>query len=205
MNEHYPFVNPPLPYAYNALEPYIDEKTMHLHHDRHLQTYVDNLNKALSDYPELQSLALTQLLENDRLPEAVKNNAGGVFNHLFYFDGMSNSRRRSEAGELYSVIINNFESLDSFYNTFKNRALSVFGSGYAWLVLDKKGGLKIISTANQDTPLAQNLCPIAVVDVWEHAYYLKHYNERAAYFDDWFNVVDWDHANRLHQQCVEGK
>ena len=207
MNEHYPFVNPPLPYAYNALEPFIDEKTMRLHHDRHLQTYVDNLNKALKDYPELQSLSLEQLLNHtDRLPEAlrqpVKNNAGGVYNHLFYFDGMSNGKRRSEAGELYSAIIKNFESIDKFYDTFKNQALSVFGSGYAWLVSDRKGGLKIITTANPDTPLPQNMCPIAAVDVWEHAYYLKHYNERAAYFDDWFNVVDWERANRLHKKCI---
>lgn len=207
MNEHYPFVNPPLPYAYDALEPYIDTKTMHLHHDRHLQTYVDNLNSALKDYPKLHNWSLEQLTYNvDRLPAAirqsVRNNGGGVYNHIFYFNGISNSETRSQAGTLYNAIVQNFGSVEQFYDAFKKQALSVFGSGYAWLVVDQKGKLKIVTSANQDTPIAQNLCPVAGIDVWEHAYYLKHYNERAAYIDDWFNVVNWERSGELYKNCV---
>lgn len=207
MNEHYPFVNPPLPYAYDALEPYIDTKTMHLHHDRHLQTYVDNLNNALKDYPELQNLSLEQLIYNaDSLPSVIRqsviNNGGGVYNHIFYFDGMSNSETRSQAGMLYTAIMEEFGATERFYDEFKKNALAVFGSGYAWLVADKDGKLKIMKTANQDTPIVQNMCPIVVIDVWEHAYYLKHYNERAAYVDNWFHVVDWNHAGELYEKCI---
>lgn len=207
MNEHYPFVNPPLPYAYDALEPYIDTKTMHLHHDRHLQTYVDKLNSTLKDYPELHSWSLEQLIYNaDRLPAAIRqsviNNGGGVYNHIFYFNGMSNSQTRWQAGMLYNAIVRDFGSVETFYDEFKQQALSVFGSGYAWLVVDQNGKLKIVTSANQDTPIVQNLCPVAVIDVWEHAYYLKHYNERAAYIDDWFNVANWERAGELYMSCT---
>ena len=207
MNEHYPFVNPPLPYAYDALEPYIDTQTMHLHHDRHLQTYVDNLNSALKDYPEFQNWSLEQLIYNtERLPTAIRqsviNNGGGVYNHIFYFNGMSNSETRSQAGMLYNAIVQDFESVGKFYEAFKKQALSVFGSGYAWLVVDQSGKLKIVTSANQDTPIVQNLCPVTAIDVWEHAYYLKHYNERAAYIDDWFNVANWERAGELYKNCM---
>ena len=207
MNEHYPFENPPLPYAYDALEPYIDTRTMHLHHDRHLQTYVDNLNKALKDYPALHSWSLEQLLiDADRLPAAiqtpVKNNGGGVYNHIFYFNGLSNTDTRHQAGALYSAIVRDFGSPQQFYSAFKDAALAVFGSGYAWLVTDKTGKLSIIKLANQNTPIAKGLCPIAAIDVWEHAYYLKHYNERAAYIDDWFQVADWSRAGALYSMCT---
>lgn len=208
MNEHYPFINPPLPYDYDALEPHIDTKTMQIHHDRHLQTYVDNLNAALKDYPQLHDWSLPQLLYNaDSLPEAiqkpVKNNGGGVYNHIFYFEGMSTSANRSQAGMLYDAIVRVFGSAEKFYEEFKKKALSVFGSGYAWLVLDEGGMLKIVTTANQDTPIVQNLCPVAVIDVWEHAYYLKHYNQRAAYVDDWYNVVNWERAGEIYKDCME--
>ncbi|MBN7773630.1 superoxide dismutase [Clostridium aminobutyricum] len=207
MNEHYPFVNPPLPYAYDALEPFIDTKTMHLHHDRHLQTYVDNLNNTLQDYPELQSWSLEELIYNaDRLPEAIqqsiRNNGGGVYNHIFYFNGMTDSETRSQAGMLYPAIMKDFGSTEQFYDEFTKKALSVFGSGYAWLVVDEDGNLKIITSANQDTPIAQNLCPILAIDVWEHAYYLKHYNKRADYINDWYNVVNWEHAAELYEECA---
>lgn len=207
MNNHYPFENPPLPYAYDALEPFIDTKTMHLHHDRHLQTYVNNLNETLKGHPELQGWSLEELLYNaDSLPEdiqtPIKHNGGGVYNHIFYFDGLTNSRTRSQAGILYSAIINAFGSTEQFYNEFKDQALSVFGSGYAWLVVDNNGNLRIITLANQDTPIPLNLCPILTIDVWEHAYYLKHYNERDAYIYDWFNVVNWERAGELYMQCI---
>jgi Fe-Mn family superoxide dismutase len=210
MNEHYPFVNPPLPYAYDALEPYIDTKTMYLHHDRHLQTYVDNLNSELKDYPELQNRSLEQLIYNaDGLPAAIRqsviNNGGGVYNHIFYFNGMSNLETRSRAGMLYNAIVRDFGSVEKFYDAFKKQALSVFGSGYAWLVVDQGGKLKIVTSANQNTPIVQNLCPVAAIDVWEHAYYLKHYNERAAYIDDWLNVANWERAGELYKNCMANR
>lgn len=209
MNEHYPFVNPPLPYAYDALEPFIDTKTMHLHHDRHLQTYVNNLNEALKDYPQLQGLSLERLIYNaGRLPEGIRqaiiNNAGGVYNHILYFNGMINPSSGIQSGNLYSAITKDFGSVDQFLNEFKNQALSVFGSGYAWLVVTPRRNLKIVTSPNQNTPIMRNLCPVLTIDVWEHAYYLKHYNERAAYIDDWFKVVNWEQAEKLYNNCIAG-
>lgn len=209
MTDHYPFQNPPLPYAYNALEPFIDEKTMHLHHDRHLQTYVDNLNKALQNEPTLQTLPLEQLICNvyglpSEVQTAIHNNAGGVYNHIFYFEGM-HPGPQAPSGGLLQQINRSFGSVEAFQKQMKEAALSVFGSGYAWLVSDRMGGLKIVTTANQDTPLCSNLCPILNLDVWEHAYYLKHYNLRADYIDDWFRVVNWDQANKRYQNCEKKK
>jgi Fe-Mn family superoxide dismutase len=207
MNDQYPFINLPLPYAYNALEPYIDELTMHLHHDRHLQTYVDNLNTALKDHPEAQKLSLQQLVAySDRLPKnirtAVRNNAGGVYNHRLYFDSISPAGVRQPSGELGGAIDREYGSLSGFQQAFKAAALSVFGSGYAWLCVTPSGKLTITTSPNQDTPPAQGLCPILLVDVWEHAYYLKHYNQRAAYLDDWASVVCWDRAGARFKECL---
>ena len=207
MNEHYKFVNDPLPYAYNALEPYIDEKTMRLHHDKHLQTYIDNLNNILKDYPDLQKLSLEQLLVNiDRLPAAiqvpVQNNAGGVFNHRFYFFNMINTNIKQPVGLLAVNIKRTFGSYEEFQGRLTAAALSVFGSGYAWLVTDRNGILKIITTPNQNTPLAQNLWPVLIVDVWEHAYYLKHFNVRADYIKNWFQVINWNWANNNYISCI---
>ncbi len=207
MNEHYPFVNPPLPYAYDALEPFIDTKTMELHHDRHLQTYVDNLNKALKDYPAYQYLSLEQLIAYipylpPDIQTAVRNNAGGVYNHIFYFSNLTNESTVFPPNQLISYLASYFGSLTDFQNEFSQAALSVFGSGYAWLVLDSNNTPQIVTTANQDTPLSQNLCPILNIDVWEHAYYLKHYNERINYIKDWFRVVNWDNANAYFINCM---
>ena len=194
-NEFYPFTNLPLPYAYDALEPFIDTKTMQLHHDRHLQTYIDKLNAALEATPLFQKLSLEQLIMvSANLPE-IHNNAGGVYNHRFFFDGMKNPSKPE--GEILNVIQQQFGSLDDFYATFKKAALSVFGSGYAWLALCG-GKLYILTTANQDTPLAQNFKPLLALDVWEHAYYLKHYNQRADYIDDFFKVIDWQQVNQRY-------
>ncbi len=206
-NDFYKFVNIPLPYAFDAMEPFIDAKTMELHHNRHLQTYVDNLNKALENYPELQKLPLEALVTPPRtLPAAnwttIRNNAGGVYNHRFFFNGLTPAANaKAPSGMLLEEIIKVYGSFDAFKAAFKAAALSVFGSGYAWLVVDSTGALKIITTANQDTPLSWNLCPILTIDVWEHAYYLKHYNLRADYIDDWFNVIDWDKANQNFIAC----
>lgn len=201
MEDHYKFVNPPLPYGYDALEPFIDGKTMELHHDRHLQTYVDNLNNILKDYPEYQSLSLELLLLSiDSLPETirtpVKNNAGGIYNHIFFFNHLQNPNSEIPGNPLANALNNAFKSFEAFQTAFTNAALSVFGSGYAWLVLDAFGRLKIITTANQDTPISMNMYPILNLDVWEHAYYLKHYNNRVSYIKDWFQVVNWQAANQ---------
>ena len=200
MNNTYPFVNTPLPYAYDALEPYIDEKTMHLHHDRHLQTYIDNLNAIIKEHPELQTWTLEGLLELSAfLPKEIRqpviNNAGGVYNHHFFFDSMTPAGKQPEENPLLAEIARQFGSLEAFQEQLKKEALAVFGSGYAWLAADG-GKLKIIRTANQDTPLPLDLQPLLALDVWEHAYYLKHYNQRAAYIDDWFSIVDWEKASR---------
>lgn len=209
MNEHYPFVNPPLPYDYDGLEPYIDTKTMYIHHDRLLQAYVNNLNGILKDYCELQDWSLQKLIcYADCLPknicQPIKNNAGGVYNHIFYFNGMSDLDSRCNAGMLYPAILDTFHSMDQFFEEFKEKALSVFGCGYAWLVLDENFKLMFVTSANQDTPISKNLSPILAIDVWEHAYFLKHYNQRAAYIEDWFQVIDWYRASQLYQSCISG-
>lgn len=196
MNNFYPFVNTPLPYAYNALEPYIDEKTMCLHHDRHLQTYIDNLNKLMDENPALQQFSLEELLTRwCRLPQhlqiPVRNNAGGVFNHRFYFNSMKEPGAPCEAPRLFDEMSLQFKSPEDFKSQFKEAALSVFGSGYAWLV-SHGGRLKIITTANQNTPPLNSMTLLLNIDVWEHAYYLKHYNMRAAYIDDWFHLINWE-------------
>lgn len=206
-NEHYKFVNPPLPYPYDALEPFIDSKTMELHHDRHLQTYVDNLNNILKDYPQYQSLSLEQLLVYSySLPTAIqtpiKNNAGGVFNHIFFFNNLKNPSTLQPESPLSAYITSTFGSYDNFQKEFTTAALSVFGSGYAWLAIDAFGQLKILTSANQDTPLTLNLCPILNLDVWEHAYYLKHYNQRAEYIKDWFHVINWQQVNHNLSSCL---
>lgn len=205
-NNHYPFINLPLPYGYDALEPFIDEKTMYLHHDRHLQTYIDNLNAALREHPNLQDLSLTQLIRSAyRLPQplrtAIRNNAGGVYNHRFFFEGLKNPSDDRPSGELADAIAGSFGSLDAFLELFKKAALSVFGSGYAWLVTDKTK-LSIVTTANQNTPIEHGLEPILAIDVWEHAYYLKHYNVRADYIDDWMRIINWKQAEKNYAASI---
>lgn len=206
MNEHYKFINHALPYPYDSLEPYIDTETMMLHHAKHLQTYIDNLNLALKDYPDLQTLTLLQLIMNvDAFPAAIQtpihNNAGGVYNHQFYFSNLINSDVKAPVGMLETYINWAFGSFDAFKKQFTAAALSVFGSGYAWLVVDQSGMLRIITTPNQDTPLPQNLCPVLNMDVWEHAYYLKYKNVRADYIQNWFQIVNWNQANENFMWC----
>lgn len=209
INNYYPFENLPLPYGYNALEPFIDEKTMQLHHDRHLQTYIDNLNAILEENPRLRMLSLKQLIMySSRLPRrlrnSVRNNAGGVYNHRFFFDGLINPAPAAPSGNLETAIIRRYGSFDNFKEAFKNAALSVFGSGYAWLVVDR-GMLRIVTTANQNSPIEQCLCPVLTIDVWEHAYYLKHFNLRADYIDDFMRIINWDRAEKLYTECVCGR
>ncbi|WP_040196493.1 superoxide dismutase [Candidatus Soleaferrea massiliensis] len=205
-NDRYPFKLPPLPYSYDALEPYIDEKTVMIHHDKHFQTYVDNLNKALKDYPRYHSWTLEELIEHGcKLPEnirtAVHNNAGGVYNHYLYFETLSPNKDQKPTGRLAEAIDRDFGSYDAMKTQLKDAALGRFGSGWAWLVSDENGKLRIISTANQDTPLEQGLCPIIPMDVWEHAYYLLYQNRRADYAENWFRVANWAQADQYYSRC----
>lgn len=186
MNNLYPFINTPLPYSYDAMDPYIDTKTMWLHHNRHLQAYIDNLNMLLKNLPELQKWPLEKLLtEYHELPvelqTPIRNNAGGIYNHRFFFNELARQFPRKD-------IIAFYGSVEYFKTVFKRAALSVFGSGYVWLV--SEGPIpRIITTANQDVPDLKTVHPLLNLDVWEHAYYLKHYNVRADYIEDWFRIV----------------
>lgn len=204
--ETYPFVNQPLPYNYDALEPYIDTKTMMLHHDRHLQTYIDNLNATLRPYPYLHQLTLEQLImHTTSLPHeiqtAVRNNAGGVYNHRFYFSSLQPAAEQQPQGMLAEAINKSFGNLDSFLAAWKAAALSVFGSGYVWLVCIN-GDLRIITTPNQNSPLEAGLQPILNLDVWEHAYYLKHFNVRADYIADWTALINWSAVESRYASCA---
>lgn len=200
--ENYRFEIKPLLYHYNSLEPYIDAKTMYIHYHVNLQTYVDNLNGILSNYPSLQDWSLEQLVTNyNQLPfeiqSPVKNNAGGVYNHNLFFSLMTPNLGVTPTGNLKYKLLEEFGSYSNFFSQFKISALERFGSGYVWLVANDNKELSIISTANQDTPLPMNLYPILNADVWEHAYYLKHINRRVDYLNDWFNIVNWDMAEEL--------
>lgn len=202
MKSHYPFENTPLPYAYDALEPYIDEKTMQLHHDRHLKAYIDNLNSILKKYPQLQTLTLEQLIctagqMSGKDCVAIARNAGGVYNHRFFFNSMCPDGKKAPGGALAVAIDRGFGSLDVFREKFTEAALSVFGSGYVWLVNSKRGPC-LMTSINQETPL-RAVKPLLNLDVWEHAYYLKHYNKRIDCINDWWNVVNWDLAEQEYE------
>lgn len=210
MNEHYMFVNPPLPYQFDGLQPYIDTETMELHHNRHLQGYVDNLNNVLKDYPQLQHLSLEQLISNvvffpAEIQTPVLNNAGGVFNHELFFFGMTDKPTMRPVGILDNYLNMVFGNFEEFKKQFTAAAMSVFGSGYAWLLVDRFGMLRIRTTPNQVVPKLQDLYPVLNIDVWEHAYYLKHYNLRADYINDWFQVVNWDQANANFLNGISGE
>ncbi len=195
LDQHYPFTLPPLPYAYNALEPYIDTETMHIHHDIMFKKYVDNLNMILKNNPIYQDWSLHDLLAysddfEDLMKTALKNNGGGVMNHYLYFDGMTpNKTEPSES--LQTAITRDFGSMQRLCQMMKTAALSQFGSGYAWLMYDSTSKLRIVKTPNQDPPPLLILQPLLLVDVWEHAYFLKYKHQRDKYFDAWCNVVDW--------------
>jgi Fe-Mn family superoxide dismutase len=196
------FTLPSLPYDYNALEPYIDEQTMRIHHTKHHQGYVDKANGALAgtsfeNQPLQQVLArLTDVPEMVRT--AVRNNAGGHANHSLFWQIMKPNGGGSPAGELGQAITGTFGSFDSFKEKFAETAAGRFGSGWAWLVVKKTGGLGLYSTANQDSPLLDGDEPVLGLDVWEHAYYLKYQNRRAEYIQNWWNVVNWAKAGELY-------
>jgi Fe-Mn family superoxide dismutase len=188
------FEVPPLPYDYNALEPHIDEQTMHLHHDKHHQAYVTNANAALEG-TDWADKSVEEVLQNlDQLPQdkqaAVRNNAGGHYNHSLFWEWMGPNGGGEPDGALAEAINSAFGSFDDFKAGLKDAGVKRFGSGWAWLVHDGSG-LSIVSTANQDTPLSDGKTPILGVDVWEHAYYLKYQNRRPDYLDAWWNTVNW--------------
>src|SRR5689334_14257851 len=186
---------PPLPYDYSALEPYIDTQTMHLHHDKHHQAYVTNLNAALEKAPELQKLSPEELLKGlENVPEnirtAVRNNGGGHVNHSMFWKIMAPNAGGAPIGNVASAINGTFGSFETFKEKFNQAAATRFGSGWAWLV--KTGsGVDVISSANQDSPLMEGKFPVMGLDVWEHAYYLKYQNRRPDYIAAWWNVVNW--------------
>lgn len=192
-----PFKLPPLPYSYDALNPYIDAETMKLHHDKHHAAYVAKLNDAINKYPELKDKSLEYLLTHlNSLPsdirEAVRNNGGGLYNHNLFWVIMGKGKGGEPKGKLMEDIIKTFGSFENFKKEFNKAALDRFGSGWSWLIKDNNGKLKIISTANQDSPIMEGIAPIMGLDVWEHAYYLKYQNGRADYINNWWNVVNWD-------------
>ena len=192
---------PPLPYDFAALEPHIDERTMQIHHDKHHQGYVNNLNSALEGHADLQKKSLDELISNlDAVPEAirtaVRNNGGGHSNHSLFWVLMTPGGSTQPVGTLASAIDNTFKGFDGFKEQFTKAATGRFGSGWAWLVTDGRGKVSVISTGNQDSPLMDGQTPLLGVDVWEHAYYLKYQNRRPDYVGAWWNTVNWNEVNK---------
>jgi Fe-Mn family superoxide dismutase len=195
---------PALPYAHDALEPYIDAQTMEIHHGRHHATYVNNLNAALESHTALAEKSIEDLLRNiDQVPEsirtAVRNNGGGHANHSLFWQIMSQNGGGEPSGELANAINQAFGSFDRFKEEFTKAATTRFGSGWAWLVVKKDGSLAVTSTPNQDSPLMDGDTPILGLDVWEHAYYLKYQNKRPEYIKAFWNVVNWDEVAKRYQ------
>jgi Fe-Mn family superoxide dismutase len=188
---------PPLPYPTDALEPHIDAKTMEIHHDKHHQAYITNANNALKDYPQLAAKPVEELIADlsavpDAIRTAVRNNAGGHANHSFFWLILGPNAGGSPKGKLADAITSTFGGFDQFKEKLQAAGAARFGSGWAWLVINKAGSLEITSTPNQDSPIMDGLKPVFGVDVWEHAYYLKYQNRRPDYLKAVWNVVNWD-------------
>lgn len=204
-----PFTLPPLPYAFDALEPHIDARTMEIHHDKHHQTYVTNLNKALAGHAELQAKGVEELLRGlATLPEAVRvavqNNGGGHYNHSLFWQMMKKGGGGEPAGELAGALDKKFKSFSGFKDELIKAATTRFGSGWAWLVLGPDKQLGIESSANQDSPMSSGAGKNVLlgIDVWEHAYYLKYQNRRPEYIAAWFNVINWDFVSDRYQKLM---
>lgn len=193
-----------LPYAFDALEPYIDTLTVKVHYTKHLQTYVDNLNKVLEGYDDFtKGKTLEEILWNiDRVPKEIKqgviNQGGGVANHNLYFSILSQNPKKSPEGKLLEEINKTFGSLENVKDEISKASINQFGSGYGWLVKDINGKLKVVNTLNQNSPLSEHLIPLLTIDVWEHAYYLKYKNLRAEYVKNIWNVIDWEKVEMLY-------
>jgi len=193
----HPFALPEVGYAYDALEPHIDARTMEIHHSKHHAAYTTNLNKALESHPDLQKKSVEQLVTDlNAVPEAirnvVRNNGGGYLNHALFWDIMTPGGAKEPSGALATAIKSDLGSLDELKTKLQAAAVGQFGSGWGWLCKDSSGKLSIVATPNQDTPLMQGKTPLLGVDVWEHAYYLKYQNRRPDYVTAWWNVVNWD-------------
>ncbi len=203
------FTLPDLPYAYDALEPVMDEATLHFHHDKHHATYTANLNKALEAHPELFEKSIRYLIGHlNHLPEdirgAVRNNGGGYFNHALFWEMMAPEGSTSFAGKIADQINKDFGSYEEFKKKFSNAAVSQFGSGWAWLVW-ADDHLEVLSTSNQDNPLTDGKKPLLALDVWEHAYYLKYQNRRADFVEAFFRIINWDYVNSLFEEATDMK
>ena len=201
-----PFKVPPLPYAYDALEPYIDTETMHIHHDKHHAAYVANLNKAVADYPDVAKMQIEDILKNlDAVPEkirtAVRNQGGGHYNHTLFWEMLKKDGGEPQ-GPLASAINQSFGSYNQFKEEWAKTALSVFGSGWAWLTLDSNKQLAIEPTHNQDATISDGKEPLLGIDVWEHSYYLKYQNRRPEYVAAFFNVINWDYVSARYKQAL---
>lgn len=196
---------PKLPYAYNALEPYMDELTVKIHHDKHHQTYVDKLNAALEPFAGLQKLKIEELLKDlNKIPEAgrtaIVNNGGGVLNHNQFWEILKKDVPVTKT--MNDALTKAFGSFDSFKKQFSDAAMGRFGSGWAWLVVNN-GKLEILSTANQDTPWSIGKTPILLIDVWEHSYYLKYQNRRAEYVENFFHMIDWNAVEKKYKEALK--
>ncbi|MFO7265631.1 MAG: superoxide dismutase [Limnochordales bacterium] len=198
---------PPLPYAYDALEPYIDAQTMEIHHTKHHAAYVNGLNAALEKYPDLQDKSVEELLRDIKnipadIQTAVRNQGGGHANHSLFWTIMAPNAGGTPQGKLAEAILKAFGSFEAFKEEFTKAAMGRFGSGWAWLVVDKDRNLKVISTPNQDSPLMDGLTPILGLDVWEHAYYLKYQNRRADYVQAFWNVINWEAVKANYEKAI---
>ena len=201
-----PFTLPPLPYAYDALEPYIDTRTMEIHHDKHHAAYVANLNKASAEFPALAKMSLEDMLKNlpaipEKIRTTVRNNGGGDFNHTLFWQ-MLKKDGGEPTGGLAKAIASAFGNFPAFREKFSKAAAGQFGSGWAWLVLDASKQLSIEPTANQDSPISQGLQPLLGIDVWEHAYYLKYQNRRPEYVAAFFQVINWDFVSERYENLL---
>jgi Fe-Mn family superoxide dismutase len=200
-----PFTLPPLPYPFDALEPYIDAQTMQIHHDKHHAAYVDNLNKAIAAFPDLGKKSVEDLLKNlnavpDAIRTAVRNHGGGHYHHALFWLMMKKNGGGQPSGELSKAIDKRFGSFNAFRDEFTKAALGQFGSGWAWLAMENKE-LRIESTPNQDSPVSHGALPLLGLDVWEHAYYLRYQNRRADYITAWFNVINWDYVTERFRKA----
>jgi len=201
-----PFTLPPLPYAYDALEPYIDARTMEIHHDKHHAAYVANLNKAVAEFPDAAKMSVEDMLKNlnavpEKIRTAVRNNGGGHFNHSLFWQ-MLKTDGGEPTGDLAKAIDSAFGNVPAFKENFSKAAAGQFGSGWAWLVIDSNKQLSIEPTANQDSPISQGKQPLLGVDVWEHAYYLKYQNRRPEYVAAFFHVINWDFVGERYKKII---
>ncbi|MBZ9778943.1 superoxide dismutase [Psychroflexus sp. CAK8W] len=204
INSRGKFKLPDLPYTYDALEPYIDEFTMRIHHGKHFQGYTDKLNKAIEN-TELKESSITEILKSvDPDFSAIRNNGGGYYNHKLFFESLSPKPKLKPEGELMEAIERDFGSYETFVDEFSKTAGRIFGSGWAWLIKDETGRLAVVGTANQDNPLMsftkEKGIPLMGIDVWEHAYYLNYQNKRSDYIEAFFNILNWEFVENRYRQ-----